>query len=93
MKNKLRRVTYKITYMSLFIILDSGSTYQIEVETWQNDQLNRYTNYLICIFMNYNENIRNMRKLVEKLRGIPTKLPLHQLLTILYYKIWYPLKG
>ena len=33
--------------------------------------------------MNINENIRNKRKLVEKLRGIPTKLPLYQLLTIL----------
>ena len=38
--------------------------------------------------MNINENIRNKRKLVEK-RGIPTKSPLQQLLTILYYKIWY----
>ena len=32
--------------------------------------------------MDINENIRNERKLVENLRGIPTKLPLHQLLTI-----------
>ena len=37
--------------------------------------------------MNINENIRNKRKLVEKLR-----LPLHQLLTKLSYKIWYPIK-
>ena len=42
--------------------------------------------------MNINENIQNKRKLVEKLRGIPTKLPLHQLLTILSYKIGYPIK-
>ena len=42
--------------------------------------------------MNVNENIRNKRKLVEKLRGIPTKLPLHQLLTILSHKSWYPIK-
>ena len=42
--------------------------------------------------MNMNENIRNKRKLVEKLRGIPTKLPQHQLLTILSNKIWYPIK-
>ena len=42
--------------------------------------------------MNINEKIRNERKLVEKLRGIPTKLPLHQLLTILSYKIWYLIK-
>ena len=39
--------------------------------------------------MNINENIRNERKLAEKLRGIFTKLPLHQLLNILSYKIWY----
>ena len=58
----------------------------------QNDQLNRYTNYLICILMNINENIRNKGKMVEKLRHIPTKLPLHQLLTILSYKVWYPIK-
>ena len=42
--------------------------------------------------MNINENIRNERKLTEKLRGISTKLPLHQLLNILSYKIWYPIK-
>ena len=42
--------------------------------------------------MNINENIRKNRNLVEKLRGLPTKLPLHQLLTILSYEIWYPIK-
>ena len=42
--------------------------------------------------MNIIENIRNERKLVEKLRGLSTKLPLHQLLTILSYKIWYQIK-
>ena len=42
--------------------------------------------------MNINENIRNERKFVEKLRGISTKLSLQQLLTILSYKIWYPIK-
>ena len=42
--------------------------------------------------MNINENIRNERKSVDKLRGISTKLPLRQLLTILSYKIWYPIK-
>ena len=57
----------------------------------QNDQLNRYKNYLICILMNINENIPNERKLAEKLRGISTKLPLLQLLNILSYKIWYPI--
>ena len=42
--------------------------------------------------MNINEIIRNERKLAEELRGIATKLPLHQLLNILSYKIWYPIK-
>ena len=65
---------------------------KLKLRHWQNDQLNRYMNYLICILMNINENIRNERKLVEKLRGTPTKLPLHQLLTILSYKIWYLIK-
>ena len=42
--------------------------------------------------MNINENIQNKRKMVEKIRRMPTKLPLHQLLTILSYKIWCPIK-
>ena len=42
--------------------------------------------------MNINKNIRKKRRLVEKLGGIPTKLPLHQLLTILSNEIWYPIK-
>ena len=42
--------------------------------------------------MNISENIRNEIKLAKKLRGISTKLPLHQLLNILSYKIWYPIK-
>ena len=65
---------------------------KLKLRHWQNDELNRYTNYLICILMNINENIQNKRKMVEKIRRIPTKLPLHQLLTILSYKIWYPIK-
>ena len=42
--------------------------------------------------MNINENVRNKRKLVDKFRDIPTKLTLYQLLTILSYKIWQPIK-
>ena len=43
---------------------------------------------LICIFININEKNRNERKITEKLRCVPTKLPIYQLLTILilYYK-------
>ena len=36
--------------------------------------------------MNINENIRNERNFVEKLRGELTKLPISQLLTILQYQ-------
>ena len=42
--------------------------------------------------MNINVNIGSKTKLVEKLRGIPTKLPVLQLPTTLYYKKWYPIK-
>ena len=36
----------------------------------------------ICIFININENFKNERKIVEKLRGIPTKLPISHLLCV-----------
>ena len=39
--------------------------------------------------MNINVNIRNKTKLVGILRGIPTKLHVLQLKTILDYKNWY----
>ena len=39
--------------------------------------------------MNINVNVRNKTKLVEKLRGIPTKCPIRQLLTNLDYTSWY----
>ena len=42
--------------------------------------------------MNINVNVRNKTKLVEKLRGIPTKCPIRLLLTSLDYEIWYQLK-
>ena len=56
--------------MSLLMILDDESWYQIQFETLAKS----YTNYLICIFMNINENIRNKRKLVEMLRGYNYKI-------------------
>ena len=42
--------------------------------------------------MNINENIRNKTKLVEILRGYTYKITYLQLLTILDYKNWYPIK-
>ena len=42
--------------------------------------------------MNINVNIRNKTKLEEILRGIPTKLYVLQVLTVLDYGNWYPIK-
>ena len=42
--------------------------------------------------MNINVSIRNKRKLVEKLGGIPSKLPIYLLLTIVDNKTWYQIK-
>ena len=40
--------------------------------------------------MNINVNVRNKKKkMVEKLRGIPTKCPICLLRTSLDYKTWY----
>ena len=39
--------------------------------------------------MNINLNVRNKTKLVEKIRGIPTKCPIRLLLTSLDNKTWY----
>ena len=43
---------------------------------------------LILIFMIIKENIRNHRKITEKLRGIPTKLLISQLLIATEYQTW-----
>ena len=39
--------------------------------------------------MNINENIRIKRKFIDKLKGVPTKLPISYLLTILEYQSRY----
>ena len=48
----------------------------------------RYANLLICIFMNIYENIKKQRKNAEKLRDIPTKYPISQLLIQEQVKSW-----
>ena len=42
--------------------------------------------------MNINESIRDKRKFVKKLGGIPSKLPIYLLLTIVDYKTWFQIK-
>ena len=51
-----------------------------------NTQCCWHANFLICIFMNINKNHRNKRIIAEKLRGLPPKLHISQLLTILSYQ-------
>ena len=53
----------------LLIFLDFQTCYQIKVETLHANPVVLYTNYLICIFMNINENIRNKSKILETLKG------------------------
>ena len=52
-------------------------------------QCSDFQNYQICIFTNINENIRNKRTIVKKLRGVQVNLSTFQLLTILYYQPQY----
>ena len=42
--------------------------------------------------MNINVNVRNKKKLVGKLKGIPTKCPICLLRTRIDYKTWYQIK-
>ena len=42
--------------------------------------------------MNINENVRNKRKLVEKLRLYTYKITVCLLLTIIDYKTWYQIQ-
>ena len=37
----------------------------------------------------FNENIGNERQHVDKVKPVPTKLPIYQLLTITDYQTWY----
>ena len=44
-----------------------------------------YENYLICIFMNINENFCNEWKILEKLRGVHFKWQMFHLPCVLVY--------
>ena len=46
-----------------------------------------YANQLISIYMNIN--FRNERKIVEKLRGVSSNLPISHLPCVLVYQTWY----
>ena len=69
MIEKIRRVCTILPKCKLLTLLDYHTCYQIKVETLHFNPIVGFTNYLICIFMNINENIRNKRKMLEKLKG------------------------
>ena len=47
---------------------------QMDAKTKNVYPILQYANYLICIFMKNNENIRNERKIIVKLKCVPIKL-------------------
>ena len=69
------------------IYLSYSKSYQIKAKKQKVYLLVRYANRLICIFININENLRNVRKSQKKIRYEPTKLPtcMYQFLTIVDY--------
>ena len=69
MVEKIRRVCTILPKCKLLTFLDYQTSYQIKVEKLHFNPIIWYTNYLICIFMNIKENIRNKRKVLENLKG------------------------
>ena len=70
MVEKIRRVHTTLPNCQLLSILDYQTCSQIKVETLHFNPIVGYTNYLIYIFMNIDENIRNKRKNVRKFKGV-----------------------
>ena len=61
-REKSRGVPRKFLIFQLVIALESQTWYQTEAKIPTFNLLIKYANYLIVIFMNINENIRNERK-------------------------------
>ena len=54
-------VATKSIVSRLLLFLEHTPWYQIEAKTYTFLPMVRYINYLICIFMNINENLKKMR--------------------------------
>ena len=61
-QEKSRGVPRRILIFQLVIALESQTWYQTEAKIPTFYLMIRYANYLVVIFMNINENIRNERK-------------------------------
>ena len=55
-------VTTKSFISQSLLSLDYKTWYQIQAMAYTFYHMVRYTNYLICIFMNINENVKKMRE-------------------------------
>ena len=64
-----RRVCTTLPKCQLLTFLDYQTCYQIKVETLHFNPVVWYTNDLIWIFKNINENIKNKRKMLETFNG------------------------
>ena len=59
-------VPTKSIISQLLFSLDSYTWYQIKAYALAFNQMVRHTNYLICIFMNINENVEKYVKIVKR---------------------------
>ena len=59
-------VPTKSIISQLFLSVDYSTWYQIQAYTYDFHRMVRYENYRICIFMNINETVRNVGKIVIK---------------------------
>ena len=65
MVEKIKRVCTTLPKCQLLTFLDYQTCYQFKVETLHFNPVVLYTNDLICIFMNINENFRSKRKCLK----------------------------
>ena len=59
----------------LLIVLEYQTIHQSNARTKYSHRIVKYEKNLICIFMNFNENVRNKRKIAEKIRECSYKIP------------------
>ena len=78
METKSRGVPRKILIFKLVNALENQTWYQTNAKILTFYLSIRYANYLIIIFMNINESIRNEKILENIIEGVPTKLLISQ---------------
>ena len=67
---KIGGVTTKSFISQLLLSLDYKTWYQIQAMAYACYHMVRYTNYLICIFMHINENVKKCGKIVTNIHKL-----------------------